>query len=256
MGIVPGGRGLGHASRVPLVLYPLKNALLTPRTMVRRRKEKDLDPAFRRAFEYNRYRPAFYDFIGHMVAAPEMLIDFPLDETGTVFDVGTYDGSWAKALWDRSQPTIYAFEPAPGPYDRACEALAGRDRVHVLPYGLGAADASAALGLSAAGSSLFAEGTIGSVDVEIRDVVGVLDELGLERLDLIKLNIEGAEYDLFDRLIETGWLDRIDTVLVQFHEWQPHAYVRRRRIRRALASTHVEDWCHPWVWECWTRPSP
>lgn len=245
--------GIGHDAVVPLVLYPLKNALLTPRTMVRRRREKDLDPAFRRAFEYNHYAPAFYDFIGHMVGEPEMLIDFGLDETSTVFDVGAFDGSWSKALWEKARPTIYAFEPAPNPFRRATEALADADRIHVLEYGLGARDETLSLGLSAAGSSLFAEGTIGSTPVEVRDVVGVLEELGLERLDVIKLNIEGAEYDLLDRLAATGWLDRIDTVLVQFHEWHPHAYRRRWQIRRALAAAHVEAWCHPWVWECWTR---
>jgi hypothetical protein len=89
--------------------------------------------------------------------------------------------------------------------------------------------------------------------VQIRDVVGVLDELGIREVDLLKVNIEGGEYDLFDRLIETDWLRSVRLVSVQFHEWHPKAYRRRRAIRRALARSHTEVWCYSWVWEYWSR---
>jgi aryl-alcohol dehydrogenase-like predicted oxidoreductase len=89
--------------------------------------------------------------------------------------------------------------------------------------------------------------------VDERDVARALDELGLEEVDLLKLNIEGGEYDVLDRLAESHWLPRIRQVSVQFHEWLPHAHLRRQRNRRALARTHVERWCYPWVWEFWER---
>jgi hypothetical protein len=92
---------------------------------------------------------------------------------------------------------------------------------------------------------------MGAVDVTIVDVAGAFDELGLDRIDLLKLNIEGGEYDVLDRLHETGRLPRIDQILVQFHEWHPHAHRRRRAIRAALRDTHVEEWDYPWVWERW-----
>jgi hypothetical protein len=67
------------------------------------------------------------------------------------------------------------------------------------------------------------------------------------------VNIEGGEYDLFDRLIDIGWLPRVRSVLVQFHEWHPQAYRRRRAIRRALRRSHDEAWNYPFVWELWRR---
>jgi hypothetical protein len=69
----------------------------------------------------------------------------------------------------------------------------------------------------------------------------------------MKVNIEGGEYDLFDRLVETDRLPRVQLVSVQFHEWHPHAHRRRRAIRRALRRSHQEVWCYPWVWELWQR---
>ena len=96
-------------------------------------------------------------------------------------------------------------------------------------------------------------GAPSTVDVEVRDVTAVLDGLGRDRLDLVKLNIEGGEYDVLERIVETGWLPRIDELLIQFHERYPSSHRRRRRIRRALARSHVEVWNYPWVWERWVR---
>ena len=126
--------------------------------------------------------------------------------------------------------------------------------VVILPFALGAADGTASLALDAQASSLRKEpGQFGTTEVIVRDVARMFDELALERIDLLKLNIEGGEFDVLDRLFETGWLDRIAQVSVQFHEWHPDAYRRRRRSRAQLRGTHEELWCYPWVWEFWTR---
>ena len=62
-----------------------------------------------------------------------------------------------------------------------------------------------------------------------------------------------AEYDVLDRMLDTGWARRTRLLSVQFHEWHPHAHRRRRQIRRRLSATHDEVWCYPWVWELWRR---
>ena len=62
-----------------------------------------------------------------------------------------------------------------------------------------------------------------------------------------------GEFDLFDRIIGAALLPDVRYVLIQFHEWHPKAHARRRALRRALAATHDEVWCYPWVWERWER---
>ena len=70
----------------------------------------------------------------------------------------------------------------------------------------------------------------------------------------MKVNIEGGEYDLFDRLIEAGSLGRFRQVSVQFHEWHPRAHGRRGSDTAGeLRRQHDEVWCYPWVWELWRR---
>jgi FkbM family methyltransferase len=129
------------------------------------------------------------------------------------------------------------------------------DNHHVvtLPFGLGSADRVMSLQLKGLGSTVHGESdaAVNSVDVQIRDVAVVLEELGLERIDYMKINIEGAEYDLLERLIDTGWNHRVRYLLIQFHEWYPRAHIRRWRIRRKLRATHDQVWNYPWIYELW-----
>ena len=76
------------------------------------------------------------------------------------------------------------------------------------------------------------------MQVELADIERVWRELDLGTVNLMKINIEGAEFPLFERMMDSGLLDKVDTYLIQFHEWHPGAYRRRRRIRKALAKTH------------------
>ena len=243
------------ASLVRISLYTIKRALLAPRTAyMRRRERKDLDHFERSMLELFYYSRAMSDMRRAMEARPDLLFDADLDDRSVVFDVGAYHGEWSEAISRRYGSTIYAFEPDPTSFPHLVACLGGRANVKPLDYGLGDADATASMSLAGLGSTIFAtDAPFGTSTVRIRDVVTVLGELGLPAIDLMKINIEGGEYDLLDRLITSGWLPRIRQVMVQFHEWHPKAYRRRRRIRRALRQSHREVWCYPWIWELWRR---
>jgi FkbM family methyltransferase len=237
-----------------LTRYDLKRLVLRPHTAYMRRRTRDLDHVSRSILEAQYYRPTMYRFLAASAEEPDILVDFDLDERSIVLDVGAYVGDWSAAVASRYGARVYAFEPVPHAAATMRDRFAGDPHVTCFELGLGAVDERVDLALDGPGSSRYsASGLFGTATVEIRDVVAVLDELGLDRVDLLKCNIEGAEYDLFDRLIEAGWLPRIGIVAVQFHEWHPRAYTRRRAIRRALARTHDEVWDYPFVWERWRR---
>jgi FkbM family methyltransferase len=239
---------------MPVSLYALKNVLRAPRTVYKRRQEKNLSPMARSMLEQHRYGRAMYDFMGATAAQPDLLVDVDVDEHSVVLDVGAYAGEWSEQIVARYGARVYAFEPNPKAFAKLQHRLGATPNVTLLPYGLGGADQIASLALEGPGSSVFTRHSVyGTTDVHLRDVIAVLDELGLDQIDLAKVNIEGGEYDLFDRLIAADRLHDIRLVSVQFHEWHPHAYRRRYAIRRALARTHEEVWNYPWVWELWRR---
>jgi FkbM family methyltransferase len=204
--------------------------------------------------ELHGYRRSIYDFIGATAAKPDILFDADVDDRSVVLDVGAYHGEWSEQVSRRYGSTVFAFEPDPTSFPRLEERLAKHRNTRALGYGLGGRDHEASLALAGPGSSIYgADAAFGAANVQIRDIASVLEELGVARVDLIKVNIEGGEYDLFDRLIETSWLHRVRLVSVQFHEWYPRAHSRRRSIRRSLRATHEQVWNYPWVWEYWRR---
>jgi hypothetical protein len=69
----------------------------------------------------------------------------------------------------------------------------------------------------------------------------------------MKINIEGGEYELLSRMAETGLMPKVDTYLIQFHEWMRGSHSMRREIRRELAKTHRPTWDYRFIWERWDR---
>jgi hypothetical protein len=69
----------------------------------------------------------------------------------------------------------------------------------------------------------------------------------------MKVNIEGGEYDLLDHLIESGLIQRVRWLQVQFHDFVPNAAERMRAIQDRLRATHEPEWQHEFVWESWRR---
>jgi len=239
----------------------MKRRLLRPLRAWRRHRAERLGPINRAVFEAQDYRPAMVRFFHAARRRPDLLVDANLRNGAVVLDVGAYEGSWSTRLLAHADATgcpdlrIHAFEPEPGALERCHRNLDEDPRVVVHPYGLAGVNARLPLAVGGPGSSVYLDGAtpgfFGTAEIELRDADTVLRGLEADRIDLIMLNIEGGEFDVLDRLYETGWLARIGTVLVQFHEFAPRAHRRRRRNRRALSETHRCTWSYPWVYERW-----
>jgi FkbM family methyltransferase len=193
---------------------------------------------------------------------PNLLVDIAPSDGAVVLDIGAYEGKWSLRLLQRVETEgctnvcIHAFEPVPGATDLFRDALGDDERVELHAFGLGGRDRVEHMAVAGPGSSVYAEPSTtgfftGTVDVPIRDVDAVLKELAIDRIELMKINIEGGEYELIDRLHDTGWLPRTSSVIVQFHEFAPDAHRARRRNRRQLAETHRCTWNYSWVFERW-----
>ncbi len=180
--------------------------------------------------------------------------DYSLDENSVVLDVGGYQGDFSQAMIDRFGCRVFVFEPMPVFSEQCRQRFAGDPRVSVLDYGLGARDEQLFLSTSDDASSFFRNhDAYGSVAASIHDVLSVWQKLDLEHVDLIKINIEGGEYPLLRRLIETQLIHQVSNIQVQFHDFVEDAVVQRNELRRRLETSHDETWCYEFVWENWSR---
>lgn len=222
-----------------------------------RYKERSQTGFIKIALELHYYRPAFYDFIKATVENRHILHEANIDENSVVLDVGAFTGDWAKHIIDRYNPTIYAFEPDPVNFRKLEEQAAVNSKLKPIFYGLGDKNQKVKISLKGLGSSIFTErdltNDIKTADTEIRSIESAWEELNLGTVDLMKINIEGAEFPLLEKMIQEKMLDKVTTFMIQFHEWHPKAYSRRRRILKELSKTHELVWDYNFVWEKWEK---
>jgi FkbM family methyltransferase len=111
---------------------------------------------------------------------------------------------------------IVAFEPAPQAFDALARNTAGLDGIRVVNTALGSHDGE--LEIWTAGDTMHA-------GVHQRAGVTQKESVSLSRLsafvdrsvDLLKLDVEGAETQVLQELDDTGALRRVDTMVIEYH---------------------------------------
>ena len=226
-----------------------------PRTLYMRRRNPHLTGFIKAALELHYYRPSFYKFMRATMLNKEILQDVDVDESSSVFDVGAYVGAWSEKMYEKHACKIHAFEPNPHTYPTLVAASKGRWECH--KYGVAGETEDLSMSLNGMGSSVYELGNLDKnpdyTKVSLRAIDEVWEELGVDKIDLMKINIEGGEYPLLERMIEKNMLPDVRLFLIQFHEWLPGAYYRRWKIRSKLRKTHRLKWDYNYVWECWER---
>ncbi|HYW50498.1 MAG TPA: FkbM family methyltransferase, partial [Gemmatimonadaceae bacterium] len=179
---------------------------------------------------------------------------YPLDAASVVFDLGGYRGDFAAQVVERFGCRVFLFEPV-RQFHAACERrFAGDARVTCFNFGLMAAAGEFRISLEENGSSIVKEsGEAPGETVRVEAFADVVQEHGIAQIDLLKVNIEGGEYDVLRHLVDTGLIDRVRHLQVQFHDFIPDAVRMRDTLRADLARTHRESWNYPFVWESWER---
>lgn len=75
-----------------------------------------------------------------------------------------------------------------------------------------------------------------------------------EEVQVVKINIEGMEYGLLDYIIETGGIEKIAHLQVQFHQVEGQPWEQMYEdLAKKLEETHDIEWRYPFVWESWKR---
>lgn len=179
-------------------------------------------------------------------------LDYPLSEQSVVIDLGGYRGDFTARMVDLFNATVYLFEPVPKFYQECVKRFENNDKIKCLNYGLSSKNGNFKISDSDDASSFLRKNIQGGcIQAELRSVVEIWDKLGLEKIDLIKINIEGGEYDILPALIQSGLIKKIKYIQVQFHNFIDDAEIKRKQIRESLSQTHSEMWCYKFVWESW-----
>ncbi len=178
-----------------------------------------------------------------------------LNSDSIVFDIGGWRGDWASDIYAKYKSRIHVFEAVPEYAEFISKRFSANPEIIVHSHGLGNSDSKILIYIGDEGSSLFKNYNTSGVakEIEIRDVCGFAKSKNITEIDLMKINIEGGEYDLLERIFEGNLHFCIDGFLIQFHDFVENAESRRESIRSKLSVTHELIFDYPFVWESWKR---
>lgn len=177
--------------------------------------------------------------------------DYDLNEESIVFDLGGYEGQWTSDIFGRYRCTVFVFEPVRHLFNSIKTRFRHNASVKCFPFGLAERDYSTTINIDQNRSSIYIS-TGGGQEIHLQRASKFFEENGISHIDLLKINIEGAEYDLLDHLIATRLIQCISNIQVQFHEFVPNASERMKDIQSELQKTHRLTYQYIFVWENWT----
>jgi len=186
-----------------------------------------------------------------------LMYNFEIQPDDVVFDLGGYEGNWTSNIFSRFCCSIHVFEPVKQFANAIAERFQHNPRITVHPFGLAGRTRTETIMVDGIASSHFAKRGAPETMQLVR-VDDFLLENGINEIRLMKINIEGGEYELLEHFIETGFIRHISDVLVQFHDFVPDAPSRMRKIQQALSRTHYPNFQYEFVFENWrsrARPS-
>ena len=189
-----------------------------------------------------------------------MRYEYDLSPASLVIDAGGYEGNWAAEMFRRYKCQMMIFEPVAAFYAQIAAKFSGKPEIGVIHGGLGGSDCGAGIDVEFHIQNDSTGRFAGSDKTETCHLYAASYVIGnLDRhVDLLKLNVEGSEYDILENLIDRGKMNHIRNLQIQFHgipTLNPKA--RWKKIREALAETHVLDYADPSMefqdntWEGW-----
>lgn len=166
-----------------------------------------------------------------------------LDTNSVVIDIGARHGAWSDLIRNKYSPKIYCFEVI----EDFCKGLENKG-YHVYRKAVCDRTGRINIGVDENEGSIYHDKDIFEVDsIEASQILDLIKE---EYINLVKINVEGAEYSIIENFIETNTIIKVKELQVQFHLIKEFNN-RYEDLVENLSKTHSLTWRYPFIWENW-----
>ncbi len=218
----------------PTMLQPLRIKLKQELDILRGRKS-------RISRQVNCTHAWYGNQYGGFYAHPEVL-----NAASVVYSFGIgEDISFDRAIIERHGCQVFGFDPTPKSID-----WVGRQQLpegfHFYPYGIGVTTGFVQFNLPK--NKEHVSGSMvqhryldeqNSISVPMKSFADILSELGHQRIDVLKMDIEGAEYGVLQSVLDTPV--EIRQILIEVHErFFDDGRAKTRQLLQALAAKGFE----------------
>ena len=177
-------------------------------------------------------------------------LNYQIKENDTVFDLGGYRGEWANNIYTKYRCNVFIFEPVEDFYNGIKTRFSNNKKIKAFNFGLGANTREEKIYISKDSSSTLNK-TGSATSIRIKECKDFLEKERIEKIKLVKINIEGGEYEFLDHSIEKNLHTKFENIQVQFHKFVEGYEERREKISNELSKTHEITYNFDFVWENW-----
>jgi len=177
--------------------------------------------------------------------------DLELNSGSTVIVLGGYLGDSVAKYREIYDATVFSTEPILEYFSIMQQRFCDDGKVFIVNEATAEKTSEIELFVSGEKTGFF-EVTGESRLVRCRDINELIDEAG-RLIDHLEINIEGGEYLVLQRLIDSTYISNCNSILVQFHNYGLRQEFDRAHLRIKLSETHRMIYCYEWVWELWTK---
>ena len=178
--------------------------------------------------------------------------EYDLKSTSLVLDLGGYQGQFASDIYARYCCRVLVFEPVESFADKLKERFKRNSNIEIFNFALGSKARQETISLLAEGTSLYRESSDKAI-IQFVDTGEFFADHNIQSVDLMKINIEGGEYELLPKLFEEGLINRVKNIQIQFHDIENGSEDKMMKLCRELSKTHRPTYQYKFVWENWVR---
>ena len=192
--------------------------------------------------------------------------EYKFDSSSIIIDLGAYTGEWAKSITTKFNCKVHSYEAVKRYFDKiqhpniityhyGVTCNTGIDHIHVCDEGSSIEKISEYKKKNDLDSSyqnnIKSHSNIPLEKINTIDINDILDTF--EYVDLLKINIEGAEYEILEKMCNTNTINKVQHLQIQFHNFVDNAQTRYDDIVKQLTNTHHCDFDSLWRWSFWTK---
>jgi FkbM family methyltransferase len=175
-----------------------------------------------------------------------------LNTKSIVIDGGCYLGDFTKEILIRFGSRVLSFEPLKKEYKELICTFKKNKLVHLYNKALYDSNKKTQITLDGLNSSI-----LSSKETNKKKIIKTFDIANIfkryKKIDLLKLNVEGSEYNILLSLIKRKRLNKIKSYLIQFHpNSNSHQTINEIR-KNFLKEGFKQVFNYNSVWEYWSK---
>ena len=189
-----------------------------------------------------------------------LILNYPLDENSQIIELGGYHGYWTKTASQKFNCNILSIEPVPQFYNKLVDEVdyyigtfnkPSREKINLENCGISTDEKEITLYMNGDGTSSYLESSE-EITVTCHTLEYFLEKYNIKQVDLLQVNIEGEEYPLLEKWIDSGIINNIKYLQVQFHKYGEDYELKRKNIQEKLESMGFDlQFNYEFVWESW-----